>query len=430
MRPGPRLVPLLALGLLAALAAGWLLPGAGGAAAAWALALGAAAAWLALRGQLPRSLEVTLEGPEVLVHNRPARYTLRIEGARAPLRLTLSWDADADVQLELERERLVLPAGGEVSLALTATARRRGPAELGPLRAWAGDPVGLWERRITCRLRQVSVYPAAAAAGGPRARRLGGGAGRPRPVPGAGTEFRSLRPYLPGDDPRAIHWPATARLGVPICRTWSGEEAPRVLLAVDCSRRMSPGDGAHHTRMDRAVEAAIGLARQLSGAPVGAAAFERRVLRACPPTRRGLPAVTRLLADLQPTDFEPDYAELFRDLRDRLRRRALIIVLTAPEGDDDLAGSLKLVSDRHRVMVAAVGDRALRVMAGESPGGPALERLEDLHARASARTLLEERRRHLARLRAAGATVTDADASELERSLRAHYLRLVSAGPV
>jgi len=429
VRPGPLLAPLLSLSLAAALAVGVLLPGAGGFAAVWAVLLTAAGVAIAVRGRIPETLEVTLDAPALLVHQVPSPVGLTIDGAGRPLRLALQL-AGAHVTLTPDRGRFGLPTGGTLRLALTATGRRRGRVAIGPAHFWVGDPIGLWERRVTCELGEVEVHPRAAAAGGLRARRLVGGAGRPRPVPGAGTEFRSLRPYVPGDDPRTIHWPATARLGTPICRTWSGEESPRVFVAVDVSRRMSASDGPDHTRLDRAVEAAISLVSSLRSAPVGAAVFDRRVLRECALNRRGLSAVRRLLYDVQPTDFEPDYAELFRHLRDRLRRRTLVVLLTSPEGDDGLARACPLLTDRHRVLVAAVGDRALRQLAGETPDAPFLDSLAALHSRASAATLLADRRRCLARVRAAGASVIDADASELEPMLRAHYLRLLASGPV
>ena len=429
MRPGPLLAPLLALGLVAALGVGVLLPGSGGFAAIWALLLTGAAAALAVRGRIPRALDVALDAPDLLIHLTPTPVSLRIDGGGRALRLTLAFAGDA-VTLSPDQGRLALPTGGTLELALTATGRRRGKGVFGPAHLWVGDPLGLWERRITCPLGEVEIHPRASASGSLRARRLVGGSGRPRPTPGAGTEFRSLRPYVPGDDPRTIHWPATARLGKPICRTWSGEESPRVLLALDISRRMGAADGPDHTRLDRSVEAAVALATSLGGAPVGAAVFDRRVLKECPLNRRGLRAVRRLLYDVQPTTFEPDYAELFRHLRDRLRRRTLVVLLTSPEGDDGLARACPLLTDRHRVLVAAVGDRALRRLAGETPDAPLLDNLDDLHARASALSLLADRRRCLARIRAAGAAVIDADASELERTLRVHYLRLLSAGPV
>jgi len=208
------------------------------------------------------------------------------------------------------------------------------------------------------------------------------------------------------------------------------------MLAVDCSRRMAARDGPIFSRLDRAIEAAIHLAGEARRAHVGAVTFDRRVLRERAPARRSLEALTRLLSDAQHSELEPDYAELFRHLRDRLRRRALIAVLTSPEGDPlggasgGLAEALPLVVDRHRVLVAAVGDRRLRELAGLVPGAAASERLEDLHARASALRLLEARRRTLARIRAAGAEVLDADAAELEVALRVHFLKMVAAGPV
>ena len=82
------------------------------------------------------------------------------------------------------------------------------------------------------------------------------------------------------------------------------------------------------------------------------------------------------------------------------------------------------------MLVAAVGDRALRETAGLGPLSRPVEDLAQLHTRSAALALLEDRRRCLRRIQAAGAAVLDSDASALERSLRAHYLRLIAAGPI
>ncbi len=45
-----------------------------------------------------------------------------------------------------------------------------------------------------------------------------------------------VREYVPGDDPRTIHWKATAKSGKPMVRTRIGEEAPGVNILMDSCR--------------------------------------------------------------------------------------------------------------------------------------------------------------------------------------------------
>jgi uncharacterized protein (DUF58 family) len=83
-------------------------------------------------------------------------------------------------------------------------------------------------RRLPLRLRRV----------------LGGGTEglHPSKIKGAGLTFVENRPYVPGDDPRAINWPLTARTGEPILKTFQSSRELIVWLVVDPSPSMFLGD--------------------------------------------------------------------------------------------------------------------------------------------------------------------------------------------
>jgi len=75
-----------------------------------------------------------------------------------------------------------------------------------------------------------------------------------RRIKGAGIEFYSLREYQPGDDPRRIVWPATARLGKLVVREDLAELRLRLYIFLDLSKPMwigRPGDtpGDHALRL-------------------------------------------------------------------------------------------------------------------------------------------------------------------------------------
>ncbi|MBR5115790.1 MAG: DUF58 domain-containing protein [Lachnospiraceae bacterium] len=62
-------------------------------------------------------------------------------------------------------------------------------------------------------------------------------AASPRDSRAAATEPDvPVREYLPGDDPRTIHWKATARTGKPMVRTRIGEESPGLFILMDSCR--------------------------------------------------------------------------------------------------------------------------------------------------------------------------------------------------
>jgi uncharacterized protein (DUF58 family) len=66
-------------------------------------------------------------------------------------------------------------------------------------------------------------------------------------------EYRGLRGYRPGDDPKDIHWRTTARLGTPVVREYEQNDAETLFICLDA--RGEPGEAA-----EAAVETAASLA--------------------------------------------------------------------------------------------------------------------------------------------------------------------------
>ena len=64
---------------------------------------------------------------------------------------------------------------------------------------------------------------------------------------GGSVEFQDHRPYVPGDDPRHVDWPAWARTGQLALRLYREEVSPAVDVIVDASRSMH-ADVAKRTR--------------------------------------------------------------------------------------------------------------------------------------------------------------------------------------
>lgn len=71
-------------------------------------------------------------------------------------------------------------------------------------------------------------------------------------------EYRGLRAYRPGDDPRDIHWRSSARLRDPVLREYERDGAETLWICLDLS--CAPGDAA-----EVAVEAAASLAGEAMG---------------------------------------------------------------------------------------------------------------------------------------------------------------------
>ncbi|HEU0298047.1 MAG TPA: DUF58 domain-containing protein, partial [Longimicrobium sp.] len=70
---------------------------------------------------------------------------------------------------------------------------------------------------------------------------------------GARGEYRGLRPYRPGDDPRDVHWRTTARVGQPVVKEYERDRSRALWLCLDL--RAAEGEMA-----EAAVEIAAALA--------------------------------------------------------------------------------------------------------------------------------------------------------------------------
>lgn len=163
-----------------------------------------------------------------------------------------------------------LPAGREVCRALRLTLPQRGLQPMPSVRASSVFPLGLLESSLRVKSRQkILVLPGLGSIHREAfLRRAEGDATwqtvlqRRRPE----GETRSLRQYRPGDDPRHIHWPTTARMGELHVREFDQQRGERVLLVLDAflpeaGRRERDG---RRKRFEKAVSFVATMARMLA----------------------------------------------------------------------------------------------------------------------------------------------------------------------
>ncbi len=205
------------------------------------------------------------------------------------------------------RHRVDVPAGGTRELHTQLRPTRRGEAAAHSVTVRSYGPLGLVSRQATHRVPgSLRVLPPfhsrrLLAAKTARLRELDGrtsALGR-----GEGTEFDSLRRYVPGDDTRSIDWRATARRSEVAVRTWRPERDRRVLIVLDTGRT-SAGRVGDAPRLDAAMDAALLLSALASraGDRVDLLAFDRELRaqvrgKAAPQL---LPALVDGLASLEP----------------------------------------------------------------------------------------------------------------------------------
>ena len=354
---------------------------------------------------VPSQVEITAEGP--------AARRLRLRQATPP-----------DLRLS--------PKEGEGRLESTLVAIRRGRHRLPAVAVRCEGPLGLgrWHHSPG-EEAEIHVYPDLAAArrlvvAMRQGRRREEGL-RSRGPLGLGTEFESVRDYLPDDDIRQVNWRATARLGRPMSNQYRIEQDRDVVCVVDAGRLMrapttAPGGADQEgTRLDAAVDAvaAVGLVADELGDRFGIVAFDSEVRRELRPRRAGGAAAVRALFDLEPAAVEADYELAFR--RVESTKRAFVLVLTdllEEVAARPLVQSVPVLARRHAVVVAGVADPELERATRTPPDRPF-----DLYTAAAALDVLDARARVARALRASGAGVVEAPAEGLGPACVRAYLR-------
>jgi uncharacterized protein (DUF58 family) len=234
---------------------------------------------------------------------------------------------------------------------------------------------GFWSLRRAERMQsQIRVYPDLLR----ERKRLSGlflkrgiGIHTQRQV-GKGREFEQLREYLPGDSYEDIHWKATAKRGLPITKVYQIERTQQIYVIIDGSRLSarnsdplgigsvpeSSGVSNYTSIMERFTTAALvmGLAADRQGDVFGLLAFDDRVRKfvRAKNGRAHYDACRDALYTMQARSVTPDFSEMFSFVATKIRRRALLIILTNlddPVLAESFTAHIELISRRHLVLV-------------------------------------------------------------------------------
>ncbi|WP_461001977.1 DUF58 domain-containing protein, partial [Streptomonospora sediminis] len=325
------------------------------------------------------------------------------------------------------------PGGGRVRVATALTPTRRGDQTAAGVTVRSLGPLGLAARQCThsvpWTLRALPPFHSRRHLPGKlsRLRELDGQ--HTALVRGQGSEFDSLREYVPGDDVRSIDWRATARSDSVVVRTWRPERDRRILLVLDTSRTAA-GRVGDVPRLDHAMDAALLLAALAgkAGDRVDMLAYDRRVRAQVRSHGRGsrIPQIVQAMAPLEAQLVESDPAGLVSTiLGGHSRTRQLVVLLTdlnAAALEEGLLPRLPALTSRHLLMVAAVGDPRITEMAA------ARGSIRSVYDAAAAERALGERGRITAELRRHGVEVVDADPEHIAPALADAYISLKAQG--
>jgi uncharacterized protein (DUF58 family) len=373
-------------------------------------------------------LEISAQGEVNIVITNPTNMPLVVAVKEEPP-LDFRWDAPskrADQILPLLGT--LLPPRSQVSLRYFVIPMRRGEFRFGEVNLKLSTPLMFVWLPVRYPLPQtVRVLPNLAQARKyallmrkVRMREMGF---RPIPLKGAGTEFSSLRDYLPDDDPRWIDWNATARRGRLVSKEFELERGQNIVAVLDAGRVMATRlDGL--TKLDHAVNAAafvLYIAHNLEDR-VGLMIFSDRIQRWLPPSKgvRQWESILEALRQVEPQLVEANYAGAFAHLLQNLPRRSLLLIFTDlidPDTSEALITYAKMLAEKHLVLVVALSDYELRSLLAEPIDEPL-----DLYRQAAAVAVLNDRLRAVAQLRESGVNVLDTSPEALFNTLLEHYL--------
>ncbi|MER5949107.1 DUF58 domain-containing protein [Streptomyces sp. NPDC001904] len=385
-----------------------------------------------------RSLRLTRAGDTSVRLGDPADVTLTVTNpGRRPLRAQIrdAWPPSTwrkGMEYDASRHRVTIPPGERRRVTTRLLPTRRGDRRADRVTVRSYGPLGLftrqgthdvpWTVRVLPPFHSRKHLPSKLA----RLRELDG---RTSVLTrGEGTEFDSLREYVPGDDTRSIDWRATARQSAVAVRTWRPERDRHILLVLDTGRT-SAGRVGDAPRLDASMDAALllGALASRAGDRVDLLAYDRRVRALVQGRTAGdvLPALVNAMAPLEPELIETDARGLTATARHTAPRRSLIVLLTSLEAapvEEGLLPVLAGLTKRHTVVVASVADPTIEAMAA------ARGTTDAIYDAASAAQATAERFRTAEKLTRHGVTVVDATPSELAPALADAYLSLKSAG--
>ncbi len=175
---------------------------------------------------------------------------------------------------------------------------------------------------------------------------------------GKGRDFEKLRDYIPGDGYDEIHWKASAKRGHPVTKVFQVERTQEIYVIIDASRLSAREEPGKSSALERFVTAALilGVAAEQQGDSFGLVTFADKV-RGFVRAKSGqahFAACRDTLYTLQPQIVTPDFDELCAFIRLRMRKRALLVFLTAlddPMLAESFVRNMDIICRQHLVLV-------------------------------------------------------------------------------
>jgi uncharacterized protein (DUF58 family) len=172
---------------------------------------------------------------------------------------------------------------------------------------------------------------------------------------GEGFEFSELREYIYGDDVRKIDWKTTAKLSKPFVKIYKEERELNVVVVSMLSGSTYFGTVKQKSDIMAEVVATLGFSAVKNSDLFSHMIFADKMYDVSKPSKK-LFSVHKAVDDVvafDPIGKEADYTALVETLVSRLKKKALLFIVSDFVGDIDL----KLLSKKHDVFAVMVRDR-------------------------------------------------------------------------
>ena len=253
-----------------------------------------------------------------------------------PVNMEVIDELPEEFQLRNWKRKLELKGGEQKKIEWNVKPLQRGDYHFGDIQLFVFSPLKLIIRKFTVEAEQtIPVYPAfmqlhkyelfsdatlSNESGSYRYRKIG-----------AGMEFEQIKDYVAGDDIRTLNWKATARKGNLMVNHFMEERSQQVYCIIDKGRLMKmPFEGL--SLLDYAINSSLILSNVCLKKQdrVGLITFSNTMGDILAADRKAI-QMERILQILykQETDFlESDFEMLYKQVRNKIKQRSLLILFT------------------------------------------------------------------------------------------------------
>jgi len=193
---------------------------------------------------------------------------------------------------------------------------------------------------------------------------------------GEGFEFAELREYVYGDDVRKIDWKTTAKLSKPFVKIYKEERELNVVVVSMLSGSTYFGTVKQKSDIIAEVAATLGFSAIKNADLFSHMIFADDMYSFSKPSKKlfSVHKAVEEIVDFDPIGKEADYNVLVETLINRLKKKALLFIVSDFVGEIDL----KLLAKKHDIFAVIVRDKF-----EEDPSELGYLRLIDMETRQS-----------------------------------------------